>query len=220
MAMDISQLNSDSALSSLSLTEDRVQLERMVFASKMIIPPELHSSLKMSVDRDVCSNDMVVSLCALFMKKLVHSEPVAETKEESTETVSGTHPVPSRPVDHLIEFLVSICPISRLSDWLINKQQLASVDTEVCKLTTNKTTVNHYHVIPWDLNSRQGSTVTFVSWKGTHYEGTPEEWGDLKKIRQFILDAEERGDPYRAELLWYEVKRMARESKLGSQRHG
>lgn len=218
MAVNLSNLGDP--LSFRSLTEKTINLEKLILYVRKVITPDLHKSMMVTVDENPMDMNVAVTLSALFMKKLAKAEPVVEESEYVTESCGDDFIlVPSRPIDHLLKFLASVCPIKSMSEWISGKQELDRIRIKYPDFVTKKTQVNHYHVIPWELDKSKETRVRFVFWDGEHYDGGPEEWGDLKAIRDFVMNSETVGDPCRAEMLWYEARRMAYQSKVKAGRH-
>ncbi len=220
----------------ISKSSQEVSAEGFQFAIRSIITPELRDCIRFSdrVGRNEADYNIALNMVATFMKKLVKNEEILNGESKVIRKIEKYHhqDVPIRPVDHLIEFVLAYWPKHRWFTpsfmWLRMRQRRSIIKlpiTTVTKTVIDKQTVNHYHCIPWSLKN-SGHEARFLLWGGEYYDGTPEEWGDLKEMRDYIMAGFlGRGFPVADRYVeayehWSRVADMAYKSSMKSRKYG
>ena len=176
---------------------------------KRELPASIARNTRFSVGPCVDSMDWVASLVSTFAKRLVKREErlrVVESTEK--KNIELYYSVPSRPVDHLFTFLGHYLPW--FNQFIVKER--AAVKDVVTVENVRQNVIEHYHLLPME---GEGYEVRYylMSWDGQYYDGSPTEWNDLKKIRDYI-GAVDMADPNAL----YRLKEMHLEMKVNRER--
>ena len=185
----------ESAPLSLPTIKDITTEHIRAFAMQRI-PHHIIRGIDVEWHQDPIVDEFVAVLVAHFNAGLVKENIEDGGTEEAEEVLpSDLHWLPARPVDHLIEFLRAYLP-TRIGDWLFLRfyqEKTLPVKKTILRQITKKYIHKHYHVIPRHLDQMgECQYWRYLAWQGDYYNGSSEEWGDLVKLRDMVLDASER----------------------------
>jgi hypothetical protein len=156
------------------------------FYARQELPDSIVRNLRLSVDPDPRSMGWMAALVATFAKRLVQSEEVSRKKsgEKTSSITFYIPPYPKRTIDYLIKYVATYIP------WFnrFYQEQHDKVTTPVTVEQYDITVKEHYHFLPFEGNGHE-MRWHLMSWDDDHYDGTPSEWNDLKKIRDFVENA-------------------------------
>lgn len=170
---------------------------------KQELPASIAGNTRFNVGPCVDRMDWVASLVSTFAKRLVKREErlrVVESTEK--KNIELYYSVPSRPVDHLLTFLGHYIP---WFNQFIQKEKAAVRDTVTVE-NIRQNIVEHYHLLPMEGEGYE-MRYYLMSWDGHYYDGSPTEWNDLKKIRDYIgaVDVADPGALYRLKEMHWEA---------------
>lgn len=187
--LDLSSFHSTSYLDHIK----HVFTESVEFYARKTLPDYFCKCITTRVEQLCDINHIAFDVVAKMAAVKTH-EITVEGVESEERLPSDLYWVPSRPVDHLIEFLRAYLP-SRIGEWLWLR--FAQEDTIPVERSTHKTITQyitkHYHLIPEHLADSRAGVIRFIDgWQGDHYSGTPKEWGDLVELRDYILSGTDK----------------------------
>lgn len=163
--------------------------ERKQFHFHGRLPLSMVEAVDTQVALSQAADEFLVSLTANFASAIVDKElPFIERKKPTGKEVEMINlSRPKRHIDYLWIFLSRYVPFFR-------KYIQYEFQSYPTILENNTVTREHYHLIPWP-GKEGGARFEFMTWNGTHYNGSPEEWKDMQDILS-EFEKESEGGPF------------------------